>query len=63
MFDRGMLGDSPSHHSHVLGRVDRLLAGEPRLTPGHRLRVTLAAALVPFTALLVALGPGLYALV
>lgn len=60
--DRGVFDSGPAHHSQLPGRVDRLLAAEPRLTPGRRLRVTIAAALVPLVPLLVAFGPGLYAI-
>ncbi|MDH6579743.1 M56 family metallopeptidase [Kitasatospora sp. MAP5-34] len=43
-------------------RVDRLLAGEPRLPMDHRLRLTLAALAAPATVLLLAAAPGLSAL-
>jgi hypothetical protein len=43
-------------------RVDRLLAGEPRLSVDHRLRLTLAALAAPATAVLLAAAPGLTAL-
>ncbi|GAA2133588.1 M56 family metallopeptidase [Kitasatospora kazusensis] len=43
-------------------RVDRLLAGEPRLPVDRRLRLTLAALAAPATVLLLAAAPGLSAL-
>ncbi|MER5641997.1 M56 family metallopeptidase [Kitasatospora sp. NPDC002227] len=43
-------------------RVDRLLAGEPRLPVDHRLRLTLAALAAPAAAVLLAAAPGLTAL-
>lgn len=60
--DRGVSGGCPTHRSQLPGRAGRPLAAEPRLSPVRRLRVTAAAALVPFSALLVVFGPGLYAL-
>ncbi|MFF8387124.1 M56 family metallopeptidase [Streptomyces kanasensis] len=61
--DRGVFGPCPTpHHTHVPQRVNRLLTAAPRLTPGRRLRLTAAAALVPAAPLLVALAPGLSAL-
>ncbi|GGQ27459.1 M56 family metallopeptidase [Streptomyces roseolilacinus] len=60
--DRGVFGACPTHHAEVPQRVTRLLAAKPRLTPGRRLRLTAAAALVPAVPLLVALAPGLNAL-
>ncbi|MER5736699.1 M56 family metallopeptidase [Streptomyces sp. NPDC002262] len=43
-------------------RVDRLLTAAPRLTAGHRLRLTATAALVPVVPVLIAFFPGLAAL-
>ncbi|MEV5443382.1 M56 family metallopeptidase [Streptomyces sp. NPDC052644] len=60
--DRGVFGPCPTHHAEVPQRVTRLLTAQPRLTPGRRLRLTAAAALVPAVPLLVALAPGLSAL-
>ncbi|WP_149182881.1 M56 family metallopeptidase [Streptomyces sp. TRM49041] len=60
--DRGVFGPCPTPHAHVPQRVNRLLTAEPRLTPGRRLRLTAAAALVPAVPLAVALAPGLSAL-
>ncbi|MFC0849752.1 M56 family metallopeptidase [Streptomyces noboritoensis] len=60
--DRGLFGPCPTPHGEVPQRVERLLAASPRLTAGHRLRLTAAAALVPVVPLLVAFVPGLRAL-
>ncbi|MEV5508484.1 M56 family metallopeptidase [Streptomyces orinoci] len=60
--DRGVFGPGPAQLSQVPGRVDRLLAPAPRLTPARRLRLTAAAALVPAVPLLVTFVPGLSAL-
>ncbi|OII64440.1 M56 family metallopeptidase [Streptomyces sp. CC77] len=60
--DRGVFGPCPAPDAEVPRRVRRLLSGGPRLTPGRRLRLTAAAALVPAMPLLVALAPGLSAL-
>ncbi|AUG81294.1 membrane protein [Kitasatospora sp. MMS16-BH015] len=68
---RGVFGPCPSPLSSTRApqltaqaprRVDRLLAGEPRLPVDHRLRLTLAALAAPTTALLLAAAPGLTAL-
>ncbi|KUL61793.1 MULTISPECIES: M56 family metallopeptidase [unclassified Streptomyces] len=60
--DRGVFGPCPTPHAHVPQRVHRLLSARPRLTAGHRLRLTATAALVPVIPVLVAFGPGLRAL-
>lgn len=60
--DRGVFGTCPAQCAQVPARVDRLLAQEPRLTPGRRLGMTAAAALLPVAPLLVTFGPGLSAL-
>lgn len=60
--DRGVFGPCPTPGAELPRRVNRLLTNRPRLTPGHRLRLTAAAALVPAVPLLVALAPGLSAL-
>ncbi|MGY0488360.1 M56 family metallopeptidase [Streptomyces sp. WG-D5] len=57
--DRGVFGPCPTPQAHVPQRVHRLLAPQSRLTPGHRLRLTAAAALVPLVPLLVTFGPAL----
>ncbi|ANW21467.1 M56 family metallopeptidase [Streptomyces clavuligerus] len=60
--DRGVFGPCPTHRGQLPQRVDRLLSATPRLTPGHRLRLTAAAALVPVVPVLVAFVPALRAL-
>ncbi|WP_175407442.1 M56 family metallopeptidase [Streptomyces sp. TRM64462] len=61
--DRGVFGPYPAAPDAQLPqRVNRLLTAAPRLTPGHRLRLTAAATLAPAVPLLVALAPGLRAL-
>lgn len=60
--DRGVFGPCPTPHAHVPQRVHRLLTPPSRLTPGRRLRLTAAAALVPLVPLLVTFVPGLRAL-
>ncbi|WP_369217720.1 M56 family metallopeptidase [Streptomyces flavofungini] len=60
--DRGVFGPCPSAHAHVPQRVHRLLSARPRLTAGHRLRLTATAALVPVIPVLVTFVPGLRAL-
>ncbi|MEE1755354.1 M56 family metallopeptidase [Streptomyces sp. SP18CS02] len=59
---RGVFGPCPTPDAQLPQRVDRLLAAAPRLTPGRRLRLTAAAALVPVVPLLVAFVPALRAL-
>ncbi|MCX4825067.1 M56 family metallopeptidase [Streptomyces sp. NBC_01142] len=60
--DRGVFGPCPTPHAQLPQRVNRLLTPAPRLTAGHRLRLTAAAALVPVVPLVVAFVPGLRAL-
>ncbi|GLF95346.1 M56 family metallopeptidase [Streptomyces yaizuensis] len=61
--DRGVFGGPcPAPGGQLPQRVDRLLSATPRLTPGRRLRLTAAAALVPVVPLLVAFVPALRAL-
>jgi hypothetical protein len=60
--DRGVFGPCPAAQAEVPGRVDRLLAAAPRLTPARRLRLTAAASLVPVVPLVVALVPAFGAL-
>lgn len=59
---RGVFGPCPRPDAQLPLRVDRLLSAAPRLTAGRRLRLTVAAALVPLVPLLVAFVPGLRAL-
>ncbi|WP_330177130.1 M56 family metallopeptidase [Streptomyces sp. NBC_01498] len=60
--DRGVFGPSTPPGAELPRRVDRLLDPLPRLTPGRRLRLTAAAALVPAVPLVVAFVPALRAL-
>ncbi|WP_447036046.1 M56 family metallopeptidase [Streptomyces sp. DSM 118878] len=60
--DRGVFGPCPTPQAHVPQRVHRLLSARPRLTAGHRLRLTATAALVPAIPVLMTFGPGLRAL-
>ncbi|MFI8348606.1 M56 family metallopeptidase [Streptomyces sp. NPDC085596] len=60
--DRGVFGPSPTPHSQLPQRVDRLLTAPPRLPAPQRLRLTATAALVPVLPVLVAFVPGLRAL-
>ncbi|MFC9430136.1 M56 family metallopeptidase [Streptomyces sp. NPDC056987] len=60
--DRGVFGPGTAPDAQVPQRVNRLLTPVPRLTAGHRLRLTAAAALVPVVPLLIAFGPALRAL-
>ncbi|EMF02228.1 M56 family metallopeptidase [Streptomyces mobaraensis NBRC 13819 = DSM 40847] len=60
--DRGVFDPCAARTSQLPGRVDRLLAPAPRLTPARRLRLTATAALVPFVPVLVTFVPGLRAL-
>ncbi|GAA3926129.1 M56 family metallopeptidase [Streptomyces gulbargensis] len=60
--DRGVFGPGPAPDAHLPQRVHRLLTAAPRLTAGHRLRLTATAALVPVFPVLVAFVPGLAAL-
>ncbi|WP_165990008.1 M56 family metallopeptidase [Streptomyces sp. YIM 98790] len=59
---RGVFGPDGAERGQLPHRVGRLLDPGPRLTPGRRLRVTAAAAMVPAVPLLVAFVPGLSAL-
>jgi len=60
---RGVFGSCPPHLlAQTPSRVDRLLAGEPRLPVNRRLRLTLAALAAPAAAVLLAAAPGLTAL-
>ncbi|MFI7500857.1 M56 family metallopeptidase [Streptomyces sp. NPDC049687] len=60
--DRGVFGPSPTPQAHVPQRVDRLLTPPDRLPAARRLRLAVAASLVPVIPVLVALVPGLRAL-
>ncbi|WP_406010468.1 M56 family metallopeptidase [Streptomyces sp. NBC_00637] len=57
--DRGVFGPSPAPQAHVPQRVHRLLTPPGRLTPARRLRLTVAASLVPVVPVLVTLVPAL----
>ncbi|MFD9596082.1 M56 family metallopeptidase [Kitasatospora sp. NPDC059973] len=57
--DRGVFGSCPPGLAQSPKRVDRLLAGRPRLPVTHRLRLTLAALAAPAAAVLLAAAPGL----
>ncbi|MFF1904576.1 M56 family metallopeptidase [Kitasatospora sp. NPDC058218] len=57
--DRGVFGSCPPGLAQSPKRVDRLLAGRPRLPVSHRLRLTLAALAAPAAAVLLAAAPGL----
>jgi hypothetical protein len=60
---RGVFGSCPPQQlAQSPRRVDRLLLGEPRLAVHHRLRLTLAALAAPTAAVLLAVAPGLNAL-
>ncbi|MFF7440276.1 M48 family metalloprotease [Streptomyces sp. NPDC008122] len=60
--DRGVFGPGPAPDAGLPQRVNRLLTAAPRLTAGHRLRLTAAASLVPVIPVLVAFVPALRAL-
>jgi Zn-dependent protease with chaperone function len=60
--DRGVFGPCPAPDAELAQRVNRLLTPVPRLTAGHRLRLTAAATLVPAVPVLVAFVPSLHAL-
>jgi Zn-dependent protease with chaperone function len=60
--DRGVFGPCPTPQAHVPQRVHRLLTPPDRLPATHRLRLTVAAVLVPVFPVLVAFVPGLRAL-
>ncbi|MER6303541.1 M56 family metallopeptidase [Kitasatospora sp. NPDC001539] len=57
--DRGVFGSCPPGLAQSPKRVDRLLAGRPRLSVPHRLRLTLFALAAPAAAVLLAVAPGL----
>ncbi|MFI6152442.1 M56 family metallopeptidase [Kitasatospora sp. NPDC051170] len=57
--DRGVFGSCPPGLAQSPKRVDRLLAGRPRLTVPHRLRLTVVALCAPAAAVLLAVAPGL----
>ncbi|MEV6978911.1 M56 family metallopeptidase [Kitasatospora sp. NPDC093806] len=59
---RGVFGACPPGQAQSPKRVDRLLAGRPRLSVPHRLRLTLAALAAPAAVVLLAAAPGLLAL-
>ncbi|WP_395293304.1 M56 family metallopeptidase [Kitasatospora hibisci] len=60
---RGVFGSCPPGQAQSPKRVDRLLAGRPRLPVLHRLRLTVAALAAPAAVALVAAAPGLSALI
>ncbi|MFJ3789713.1 M56 family metallopeptidase [Kitasatospora sp. NPDC090091] len=60
---RGVFGSCPPGQAQSPKRVDRLLAGRPRLPVLHRLRLTVAALAAPAAVVLVAAAPGLSALI
>ncbi|MGA5820937.1 M56 family metallopeptidase [Kitasatospora sp. NPDC094028] len=60
--DRGVFGACPPGLAQSPKRVDRLLAGRPRLTVAHRLRLTALALAAPAAAVLLAFAPGLNSL-
>jgi hypothetical protein len=63
---RGVFADRPGdrvpgHLAQAPRRVDRLLAGEPRLTVAQRLWFTVLALAAPAAVVLLAAAPGLHA--
>ncbi|WP_371521073.1 M56 family metallopeptidase [Kitasatospora sp. NBC_01300] len=60
--DRGVFGSCPPGLAQSPRRVDRLLAGRPRLSVPHRLRLTVVALAAPAAAVLLAVAPGLTSL-
>lgn len=65
--ERGVFGAcagqlAPGQLAQAPRRVDRLLAGEPRLTVSRRFQLTLIALAAPAAAVLLAAAPGLSAL-
>ncbi|WP_369182499.1 M56 family metallopeptidase [Streptomyces sp. Y1] len=60
--DRGVFGACPPGLAQSPKRVDRLLAGRPRLTVAHRLRLTALALAAPAAVVLLAFAPGLNSL-
>ncbi|MDH6109115.1 Zn-dependent protease with chaperone function [Kitasatospora sp. MAP12-15] len=62
--ERGVFGLScPGQLAQAPRRVDRLLAGEPRLTVSRRLQLTVVALAAPAAVVLLAAAPGISALV
>ncbi|MEE1824366.1 M56 family metallopeptidase [Streptomyces sp. BE20] len=59
---RGVFGSCPPGMAQSPKRVDRLLAGRPRLSVSHRLQLTLAALAAPVAVVLTAAAPGLASL-
>ncbi|MFF7454126.1 M56 family metallopeptidase [Kitasatospora sp. NPDC008115] len=59
---RGVFGSCPPGLAQSPKRVDRLLAGRPRLSVPNRLRLTLVALTAPTAAVVLAIAPGLLAL-
>jgi Zn-dependent protease with chaperone function len=59
----GPAAGCPSPLAEVPRRVDRLLAGEPRLPVVHRLRLTVTALAALSAPVLLAFAPGLHALI
>ena len=59
---RGVFGACPGQLAEVPQRVDRLLAGEPRLSVGARMRLTAAGLTALTVPVLLVLAPGLHAL-
>ncbi|KJS54992.1 membrane protein [Streptomyces rubellomurinus subsp. indigoferus] len=60
--DRGVFGACPPGLAQSPKRVDRLLAGRPRLTVAHRLQLTALALAAPAAVVLLAFAPGLNSL-
>ncbi|MFD7450713.1 M56 family metallopeptidase [Kitasatospora sp. NPDC059827] len=60
--DRGVFGSCPPGLAQSPKRVDRLLAGRPRLSVPHRLRLTAVALAAPAAVVLLAAAPGLHSL-
>ncbi|MFJ9770898.1 M56 family metallopeptidase [Kitasatospora sp. NPDC101157] len=60
--DRGVFGSCPPGLAQSPKRVDRLLAGRPRLSVPQRLRLTAVALAAPVGAVLLAVAPGLHSL-
>ncbi|MFF8771258.1 M56 family metallopeptidase [Kitasatospora sp. NPDC015120] len=59
---RGVFGSCPPGLAQSPKRVDRLLAGRPRLSVPSRLQLTLAALAAPAAVVVLAAAPGLLAL-
>ncbi|MER5355842.1 M56 family metallopeptidase [Kitasatospora sp. NPDC002551] len=60
--ERGVFGSCPPGLAQSPKRVDRLLAGRPRLSVPNRLRLTLVALAAPAAVVVLAAAPGLLAL-